>query len=123
MSELYLPSAGLLSKWGFGDGDIPDDFDDWLDARNQRMTGPGWRSLLCTLVREQLLPALDQAVDAVEIETIHNPIRAAAVDAVELPEDVWYGYAPEPKLTPDHVTVPYEVAFGRATELGLLCQP
>lgn len=106
MPDLQLFSDGLLSKWGFTDGDVPDELDDWLNERGVDPDPSSWRLALCVLVRERLLPALDQAVEAMDIDTIHNPIRATVVDGAVVDEDVWYGRADGPTLTPDVVLVP-----------------
>lgn len=75
------------------------------------------RQLLCALVRQCLLPVLDQHVEVVEIETSHNPIRASTVDGVRVPEEVWYGDAPGPTLTPESVEIPYDVILQIAAGL------
>lgn len=128
--KLMFFTRGLLSKWGFDDGDPFDDVEEWW--HNQHGTGPmrhcdcGFfdlgvdaRELLCVLVRRLVLPVLDQRVQVVEIETSHNPIRAEVVDGVPLPEDAWYRvHGPEvPKLTPDCVEIPYSVIVEVAAEL------
>lgn len=103
---LWLHSACLLSKYGFGDGDEPDAWLDWCDEREIDYNAPGWdwHATLRRLVREHLLPKLDQRVEVYDIETIHNPIRADTVDGIEV-DDV----RPEagPQLTPESVGVPY----------------
>jgi hypothetical protein len=105
MSEpvLTLFSDSLLSKWGFNDGDDPDAWLDYCEAN-----GIDYNTVefpLAALVRQYLLPALDQDVSVVEIETSHNPIRAELVDGVDVTE-AWYGRAPAPTLTPEYVDVP-----------------
>ena len=102
---LWLGSASLLSKWGFDDGYMPDDYLDWCDAHGHPYP-PSEGDLLVTLVRTRLVPVLDQKVDIVEIETSHNPIRAERVDGVDVTE-CWYNRQPAPELTPDGVYVPY----------------
>jgi len=100
---LTLFSADLLSKWGFNDGDPPDDWLDYCEAH-----GIDYNIVpfpLAALVRRYLLPAIDQPVTVVDIETIHNPIRVDTVDGQDVTE-VWHGRAPEPKLTPEYVEVP-----------------
>lgn len=77
---IRLPAWGLLSKYGFGDGDVPDAYLDWLDERELPYP-KNWHALLRVLVRERLMPLLaGHAIELVEITTIHNPIRAARVD-------------------------------------------
>ncbi|MBC6458405.1 hypothetical protein [Actinomadura sp. HBU206391] len=111
MKALTLRSECLLSKWGFGDGDEPDALLDEMDARGMAyLTKEPWHAVLCTLVRAHLLPALDQEVEVVEIETNHNPIRATRVDGIDV-EDEWYKVDAAVRLTPDHVDVPIDVVF------------
>lgn len=107
--RLWLNSDSLLSKWGFDDGSPFDDFIDWCeDNGHPRPEYAREDELLRTLVRTHLVPALDQRVELVEIETSHNPIRARTVDGVDV-EDCWsYPYTAEgPTLTPDGVYVPF----------------
>lgn len=103
---LTLYSGGLLSKWGFNDGDEPDDVADWLEADGIAYRAIPWHAVLCRLVREHLVPVLDQAVEVYDIESNHNPIRAETVDGVEVNE--YLSRAEQPlSLTPEHVDVPY----------------
>lgn len=101
--HLTLFSADLLSKWGFNDGDDPEDWLDYCEAN-----GIDYNAIdfpLAEVVRRYLLPALDQHVTVVEIETIHNPIRAETVDEVDV-TGAWMGRQPGPQLTPERVDVP-----------------
>lgn len=101
--HVTLFSACLLSKWGFNDGDDPDVWLDWCDDQgidHNRIEYP-----LARLVREHLIPVIEQTITVVDIESIHNPIRAETVDGADMTE-VWFGRAPEPTLTPDAVDVP-----------------
>ena len=70
--ELHLFTAGLFSKWGFGDGDTPDDFLDWCDAQGIDYPRGNWKSALCLMVRERLVPVLSAEVEVVEISTSHT---------------------------------------------------
>jgi hypothetical protein len=100
---LTLFSSSLLSKWGFNDGDAPDQWYDYCDS-----LGVDWTKLefpLAALVRKHLVPALEQTITVCDIETSHNPIRAETVDGQDVTE-VWFGRAPEPTLTPEAVDVP-----------------
>ncbi|MYV56518.1 hypothetical protein [Streptomyces sp. SID3212] len=115
-----LASACLLSKWGFNDGQAPEQWLDWCEANGidyNRLDYP-----LARLVRDHLVPALDQAVTVVDIGTSHNPIRAETVDGADTTE-AWYGRAPEPTLTPDTVDVPMTEVLRLALEEAGLAEP
>lgn len=105
---IRLFSEGLLSKWGFRDGDILwDQLYDWQDAG---LIGD-WSNLddakiLNRVVREFLVPALDQKVEVYDIGTIHNPIRAQSVDGVKVGEEIYDPDQTRFTLTPDCVEVP-----------------
>lgn len=103
MSEgtILLFSAGLLSKWGFKDGDLLYDLLWEHDMRDGDLA----HAVLCVVVRERLLPALDQAVEVQEIGTIHNPIRARTVDGVDVTGE-WHSVEHHTPLTPTSVAVP-----------------
>ncbi len=101
--SLTLYSDGLLSKFGFNDGDDPDEWLDYCEANGIDYNEVGFP--LVKLVRQYVLPALDQQVTVYEIETIHNPIRAKTVDGMEVRgEDTVHGDPIE--LTPETVTIP-----------------
>lgn len=71
---MTLHAADLASKFGFNDGDEPDDVRDMsLDV--------DWHPVLIWLVRTHLLPLLP-GVEVYEIISIHNPIRAVDPDRV-----------------------------------------
>lgn len=115
--SLRLFTQGLLSKWGFSDGDpFIDENYDLYDAIEEHRVHP--RRLLAELVRRFVVPALDQAVEVEYISTSHNPIRATSIDGVAVPDGVHYGRLPEPvELTPDCVEVPYARVIEVAAEL------
>lgn len=114
---LTLISDGLLSKFGFNDGDEPDHWLDWCDEQgiDYNARGWDWHTTLRRLVREHLLPRLDQQVELTDIDTIHNPIRALTVDGVEID---WYEDYPDGTLTPDSVEVPYDEVLRIAREVS-----
>ncbi|MFD7978880.1 hypothetical protein [Streptomyces sp. NPDC059071] len=119
--HLTLFSSSLLSKWGFNDGDEPSDWLDYCEGKGIDYTALPFP--LIPLVRIHLLPRIDQDVSLVEVETIHNPIRVETVEGVDVTE-VWFGRAPEPTLTPDHVNVPMtEVLRLALAEAGLTEPP
>lgn len=100
---LVLRSDGLLSKWGFNDGDEPDWILDILDEHG--LDHPeDWHEVLWRLVNEHLLPALDQRVELVRIETNHNPVRASTLNGEDVSE-LWTSGATT-CLTPKSITVP-----------------
>ncbi|MDN4616389.1 hypothetical protein P5G50_18230 [Leifsonia sp. F6_8S_P_1B] len=77
---LTLIGSSLLSKWGFGDGDVVGDW--WWDAYDDECPADR-HEVLRLLVREFLIPAALDAgltIDLYDIETIHNPIRARSVN-------------------------------------------
>jgi hypothetical protein len=82
-SGVILRADCLLSKWGFGDGDAPDHYLDWLDGRELPYP-EGWHKILRHLVRTRLLPLVIEDIEVYDIETIHNPIRASRVNGVEI---------------------------------------
>jgi len=81
---VYLDSDSLLSKYGFGDGDMLDDIVwDWWDARNSEWgSSPPFtqHAVLVAVVKRHLLPALPEQVDTFAIGTCHNPIRVDKVN-------------------------------------------
>jgi hypothetical protein len=106
---LLLFSESLLSKWGFSDGDVPYDYLDWCDATGTDYpAGGAWRAMLVKLVRERLVPALEQDVETYVMETNHNPIRARSVDGEDV-TDLHYDPLPPdgPHLTPECIAVPF----------------
>jgi hypothetical protein len=108
MNELRLDSESLLSKWGFNDGDEPDPLLDLLDERGLPYpTRDEWTIVLRRLVRKHLIPALDQAVEVVDMETSHNPIRVTAVDGVDV-RALWSESGKSVPLTPEAVAVPID---------------
>ncbi|MFE7236099.1 hypothetical protein ACFVAF_36905 [Streptomyces sp. NPDC057596] len=115
--RLTLFSSDLLSKWGFNDGDDPDDWLDYCEAHGVDYNQVDFP--LVQLVRHYLLPKIKQQLTVVEVETSHNPIRAETVDGKDVTE-VWFGRAPEPTLTPEAVDVPMADVLRLAlTEAGL----
>lgn len=72
----------LLSKWGFGDGNMLD----WLYDHNSDYDP---HATLIECVRRKMLPALKQTVEIREIGCCHNPCRAGTVDGVDV-TDLWY---------------------------------
>ena len=99
---LRLDAESLLSKWGFNDGDEPDSLLDYWDAHG--IAHPdNWHQVLELLVRRHLLPVLDQRVEVGFVETNHNPVRAFAVDGVDVTDQHRGGSRTQ--LTPESVEV------------------
>jgi len=117
-TTLRLHSAGLLSKWGFNDGDAPYDLLDWCDATGTDYPS-SWHVTLVGLVKDFLLPVLDQDVEVEIIPTSHNPIRASTVDGADVTRFHYLSSDPaEPVLTPESVEVPYEEVLRRSQLSG-----
>lgn len=110
--SITLYGDSLLSKWGFGDGDMLGDW--WWDHFDQDFPADE-HAVLRDLVRTHLVPAIEAAgiqLSVFDIETIHNPIRAEVVNGEEV--DHYNGDATfEPQVD---VSVPVEAiwdAIGR----------
>lgn len=105
---LILYSSGLLSRWGFNDGDLPEGLADYLDDHG--VAYPDWPPVLCRLVTEHLLPAVREHhdVEIIIFSTHHNPIRAVLVDGASV-DQWWPELAGGPPMTPACVAVPYSV--------------
>jgi hypothetical protein len=115
---IALFSSGLLSKWGFGDGDAPDEWCDYCEAQGVDYNAIDWKSLLVALVRRYLVPELERhhEIEVYEIGTSHNPIRARLVDGVEIDE---CALDDQVELTPAWVEVP----LADALRIALLGPP
>lgn len=105
---LRLDSESLLSKGGFGDGDTPEWLLDYCEDHGIEYP-ERWRIVLYRLVRDRLVPVLDQRVEITYIDTIHNPVRAVTVDGEDV-TDQWYEAATT-RLTPEFVDVPVAVVM------------
>jgi hypothetical protein len=105
---LRLDAGSLLSKWGFNDGDTPEEFLDWCDEHGHREAyDADWHQVLRALVAERLLPVLGVQVELADIGgTSHNPVRASTWNGHPV-EDLWT--ADRPALAGDSsgVDVPY----------------
>lgn len=107
---LVLHPTGLLSKWGFADGDTVGDqivaANDW-DRFQELMSDVDEHAVLVDLVRRFVLPACSAHIETVRLNTIHNPIRASAVNGRSVD---WYNH--DPSLVaemdaPDTVVIPW----------------
>ena len=119
--HLTLFSGDLLSKWGFNDGDDPDDWLDWCEAQGIDYTKFDFP--WAAVVRQHLLPAIEQDVTVVDIETCHNPIRVDTLHGVNV-VDYWRdNRRNDSLLTPDHVEVPMVEALRIALDEAGLTEP
>ncbi|MEU0991949.1 hypothetical protein [Streptomyces sp. NPDC005953] len=118
--QITLFSSGLLSKWGFNDGEPDETWLNWCD--NQGVDHTQLEYPLVALVRTHLLPTIEQQVTAVDIETSHNPIRVDTIDGTDVRE-VWFGRAPEPTLAPEYVDVPMAEVLRLALADASLTEP
>lgn len=114
-TAVTLDTAGLYSKWGFGDGDVLDDVLYDLGYGEMYSRERAWRDanpaafhfdhrVLIRVVHHVVVPALGvhhQISGVYTIHTIHNPVRATHCDGIEI--DTYYG--PAPILTPPTVDV------------------
>lgn len=85
MSEVTLNVDCLLSKFGFGDGDVICDW--WDDRRDDDFAEWSMHATLQALVRRYLIPEIEKrghTIEVYDIVTIHNPIRARRIDGKEV---------------------------------------
>lgn len=111
--DVVLSTDGLLSKWGFEDGDTLSELA--CDWRYDEGLDVDYKDLLVELVRRFVLPILDQQVEVYTLTTSHNPIRARRVDGVEGDE---HGENEGITLTPETVTIPMAQVRAVAEELA-----
>ena len=81
---LILHASGLLSKWGFGDGDVLVNW--WWDVYDEEPPKND-HDLLYALVTQYLLPVLRKEgkdVQVYRIHTNHNPVRAEYLNGQHL---------------------------------------
>lgn len=108
MSGFVLESDSLLHKFGFNDGDPPDEVLAWC-AEKSLPPPDDWPELLGRLVRSYLVPALvEQDVEIAEVETSHNPVRALSIGGVDV-DHRRFGEPDQPTLTEVQVEVPWAV--------------
>lgn len=111
---LRLSSDCLFSKWGFNDGDMPEEIMDayCFDASGWEK-GPhpfdtwDWDATLEALVRTYLLPAIPHEIVIYNMGGPHNPVRAESVDGVEVSyEEVMVNPRAKPPVATVVVDVP-----------------
>lgn len=105
MSLLRLYTSNLFSKWGFNDGDMPSEVYEAVD--NPRDVD--WHVVLKRLIRERMLPLLDEKVECYEIDTSHNPIRADFIDGVPVLDEIIYDpTATLPEVSLEWIEIPMD---------------
>ncbi len=88
--HLILDADGLLSKWGYCDGDIVIEWwDEQFDGEipQDLLDHVDHHAVLSDLVRTHLVPVIIEAghtIEVYDIQSIHNPIRARILDGVEV---------------------------------------
>ena len=118
MGAVEVPTDGLLSKWGFDDGDL---FDDVVTQWEHATGRAGDRhQVLVAAVRRWVLPVLRQRVEEEVVTTIHNPIRAVKVDGVPVGGALWDPDQTEFSLSPRFVRVPLSTVWALTDALGRL---
>ena len=114
---IRFPTAGLLSKWGFGDGDMLEDvLDEWLNGKwpDDDYDPLGFEHrVLVRVVREHVLPHITTPIEVYEVGTVHNPIRAETVNGVSWD---WYTTDVDGRLDPEFVDVPISVILSIAAD-------
>lgn len=78
-------TCGLLSKWGFLDGELLSDATDEVYSYDPETE----KRALVAVVKHFVIPKIENAIELVEITTIHNPIRAVRVDGVNV-NALWF---------------------------------
>jgi hypothetical protein len=101
---------GLLSKWGFDDGDLLMSF---MNANGFSVGDYIHGDLLVAAVRRFVLPRLEQRVEVVS--SLHNPIRATSVDGAAI--DPYRPEACPVRLRPAEVQVSREDLIALAEEV------
>lgn len=100
MDEIVFVTADLYDKFGFADGDLLYDF-------VNPDSGDDSQSLLREVVETLILPRLDQRVELEEdLHTIHNSVRAARVDGVDVSDAQGNEDGRYPTLAPATIRVP-----------------
>jgi hypothetical protein len=94
---MNLSSHDLVSKWGFHDGDMPDDVYDELERRGIAFASVDWHATLEVLVYRYLVPRFDCTVEVTRLHTHHNPMRATAIAG----QDVRWAWAQHDADVPD----------------------
>lgn len=97
---ITLDAEDLLSKWGFGDGDVIHDI--WWDWFGEDINHSQRDDILYAIIMEYLVPAMSKAgleVEIFKIDTNHNPVRASHVNGVEIESHTDDRYDFDPPVT------------------------
>jgi hypothetical protein len=103
-------TEGLLSKWGLEDGDLLDPI---LQDMGFDLSVLNAHEVLVEIIRDHVLPKLENEIEFQVIGTLHNPIRITRVDGVVV--DNYRPSHPEIDLRPDCVEVSDDVLRECAT--------
>ena len=109
-------TSGLLSKWGFDDGELLIDL-----LLDHGFTGSRGQVLAETVI-QHVIPVLDQKeIELIKVHdwnwSCHNPIRAERVNGVEVDD---LEYKPNPTLTPEFIDIEEEAILTIARRAGTL---
>jgi hypothetical protein len=111
-TKVTFVSDGLLSKWGFADGDLLLEF---MNANGFDVAEHSHGDLLVAAVERFVLPYLEQRVEVEVVSSMHNPIRAVRVDGVAV--DPLQPESNKVRLRPAEVHVSRDVLVELAQEL------
>ena len=108
---VVFSTEGLLSKWGFEDGDLLMGF---MNENGFDVGDYSHEALLVAAVRRFVIPRIRNRVEVEEVSTLHNPIRAVLVDGKKVdcfnPDDSL-------SLDPAEVAVSHEELIRLAEEV------
>jgi hypothetical protein len=109
-------TCGLLSKWGFDDGDLLIGLllDNDFGLENDKQ-------VLAEVVMRHVIPAIDQSIELKKVAdwnwTGHNPIRAEKVNGVDVDD---YGNRSNPTITPEFVDIDDNAILAVAREVDAI---
>lgn len=105
---MKIRTEGLLSKWGFLDGNkfsefLLENFREYINSH----------ALLIVILKKYVIPQIKSKLEIVEISTAHNPVRTRSVDDVKVD---WYdpGDSARIEIDPQYVEVPDEILLQEA---------
>jgi hypothetical protein len=79
-------TGDFLRRWGFGDGDMLDAllWDNVPGASDADVDIDFEHEVLCEVLKKHVVPKVENKLTLYRIGTLHNPLRASAVDGREL---------------------------------------